>query len=149
IGTGYTIDVVANASDGVTVCEGTTTFDVSGPTTTVQVHLVCAVPTGDIQVSAIVNVCPVLDGLDAAPTSLLRGGSATLSATEHDSDNGPGPLKYKWSANGAVLKNRVQPSLVFFCTTPGVISIAVSVSDGDPNPSCSDTLSANITCGGQ
>src|SRR6202011_5201715 len=54
IANGYEMDVTATASDGVTTCEGSASFDVTSSMSTVIVHLVCAVPTGDLNVSAAV-----------------------------------------------------------------------------------------------
>jgi len=148
IGTGYEIDVASTASDGVTTCEGSALFDVTGSPTTVPVHLVCGVPTGDVQVTGSLNVCPVLDGLEASPAEARIGGRVSLAASAHDSDNGPSPIAYKWSINGAPLGNHPQPTLNFTCTSAGTASIKVSVSDGDPDPTCADSLTAAVTCTG-
>jgi len=146
VATGYQIDVSATASDGVTTCEASTQFDVTGPSTTVQVHLVCGVPTGDVQVTGSLNVCPVLDGVDVLPNAPFLGGTAALTASAHDADNGPNPLVYSWSAGGASLGNHPQPTLTFTCTAAGPVVIKVTVSDGDPNPACADSLTATVTC---
>ena len=146
VASGYAIDVFATASDGVTLCQGTSTFDVTGPSTTVSVHLVCGVPTGDLQLNASINVCPRVDGLDVLPAEAEIGGRMSLAATAHDADNGPSPLSYKWEIHGAPLPNHPQPTLVLTCTAPGTFNVAVTVSDGDPTPGCSDTLPAAVTC---
>jgi hypothetical protein len=148
IATGYEMDVFATASDGVTTCEATSSFDVTGASTTIPVHLVCGVPAGDVTVTGTVNVCPVLDGLDALPTEALLGGHAVLSASAHDADNGPSPLTYKWTINGAPLGNHPQPTLTFTCTSPGAVTIKVAISDGDPDAACGDSLAATVTCTG-
>ena len=148
IGAGYEIEVASTASDGVTTCEATALFDVTGPSTTVMVHLVCGVPTGNVQVIGSLNVCPVLDGLDASPAEARIGGRASLVASAHDSDNGPSPIAYKWAINGAPLGNHPQPTLNFTCTSAGTVAIKVSVSDGDPDPTCTDSLAAFVTCTG-
>jgi hypothetical protein len=148
IGVGYEMDVLATASDGVTTCEATVPFDVTGPSTTVSVHLVCGVPQGDVQVTGAFNVCPVLDALDALPTETLVGGRVALAAAGHDADNGPSALAYKWSINGATIGNHPQSTLAFTCTTAGIVTIKVAVSDGDPDPACGDSLTVNLTCTG-
>ncbi|HTQ05646.1 MAG TPA: hypothetical protein VMI54_17410 [Polyangiaceae bacterium] len=148
VGQGYELDASANASDGVTVCMGSTTFDVTDPNATlmVTVHLDCAIPTGDVMVSATLNVCPVIDDLTAAPLIVNVGGVSSMSVVAHDADNGPSPLSYAWSVGGVPLPNRTQPHLSFACTAHGDVTVAASVSDGDPNPNCADTESVKVTC---
>ncbi len=68
----------------------------------------------------------------------------SLSATAHDSDNGPSPLAYRWSANGRAINGQTQPTLTFTCTTPGTVMIQVAASDGDAT--CIDTASAMLMC---
>jgi hypothetical protein len=148
IGTGYQIDVSATASDGVTSCDGSATFDVVGDPTTVSVHLTCAIPTGDVQVSGSVNVCPVLDGVNVVPMKAQIGGAISLAAAAHDPDNGPSPLTFAWQINGAQLSNHPEPTLSFTCTAEGTNVVQVTVSDGDPNPACADTATVTLTCGG-
>src|SRR5690349_20294029 len=81
VGQGYEVTVSGTASDGVTVCDGTATFDVTDASTplTVVVHLECAVPTGDVMFEAPVNICPAIDDLTASPVNLKVGGAASLS----------------------------------------------------------------------
>ena len=147
VGTGYELDVSAVASDGKTTCTGTTVFDVtSSNSTTVTVHLQCAVPSGDVQVNATLNICPMIDSLDAIPGDVVLGGTIALTSTAHDSDNGPSPLTYKWSINGAPLRQGLPPNLNFVCSSPGTFNFALSVSDGDITPDCADTLSATAHC---
>ena len=146
LGAGYEMDVTATASDGVTTCDGTATFDVTDSvSSTVVVHLVCAVPSGDIQVTGTVNVCPVVDSLGASPDEVVVGGIISLTSSAHDSDNGPGPLTYSWTANGAPLKQHV-PNLNFACSSVGSVALKVTASDGDPDPSCADSLTINLRC---
>ncbi len=135
IGTGYTLNVSALASDGLTSCDGSTIFDVTntGPLT-VTVHLVCAVPSGDAAVTATFNVCPMIDSLSASPTDVRLGGTVALTSSAHDSDLGPSPLSYKWTINGAALNTLLQPNLNFACTALGTFNFTLSVSDGDITP---------------
>lgn len=145
-GIGYEMDVTGTASDGVTTCQGTATFDVANnATSTVLVHLVCGVPSGDLQITGTFNICPVLDGLSANPNAIRVGGTAALTTTAHDSDNGPAPLSYEWSANGAILKTK-GPNLTFACSSPGDVVVQVVLSDGDTSPGCADRLSVNLRC---
>jgi hypothetical protein len=148
IGQGYELDLSATASDGVTVCDGNTTFDVAdaSATFTVVVHLDCAVPSGDVSVEATLNICPVVDGVDALPNSLTLGGVSSLSVAAHDSDHAPGPLAYAWAVNGIKLPRQTASTLGFACSSAGQITITASVSDGDPNPTCADSLGVQVSC---
>jgi hypothetical protein len=146
LGIGYEMDVTATSDDGSSDCDGTATFDVTdSATSTVIVHLVCGVPTGDVNVAGKVNICPVLDSLGASPSQVAVGGIVLLTSAAHDADNGPAPLSYSWTANGAALKQPSQ-NLSFACSTVGTVTLKVTVSDGDPNPSCADTLAVDIRC---
>ena len=146
LGIGYEMDVTATSSDGLADCDGTATFDVTdSATSTVIVHLICGAPAGDINVTGKVNICPVLDSLGASPSQVAIGGIVLLTAAAHDADNGPAALSYTWTANGADLKQRSQ-NLSFACSTVGTVTLKVTASDGDPNPSCADTLAVDIHC---
>ena len=145
-GTGYEMAVSGTAGDGVTTCEGSALFDVTNSTaSTVIVHLVCGVPSGDVQVNGTINICPMLDGLSASPNAIRVGGKTALTTFAHDTDNGPAPLSYQWSANGAILSTKT-PNLNFACSSAGDVILKVAVSDGDPNPACADSLSVTIEC---
>jgi hypothetical protein len=103
---------------------------------------VCGIPTGQAQVTGSVNLCPVLDSLEAIPSELRVGGHVTLNAGAHDSDNGPSSLSYRWTANGGTIPGQTQPSLMFTCTSVGAVTIAATVSDG----ACTDALTLTLTC---
>ena len=144
VGQGYELHVSGTASDGVTVCDGTATFDVTDANATLALtaHLECAVPTGTVDFVASVNVCPVLDDLTASPLNLKVGGVASLSTAAHDSDDGPSPLAYFWAANGLRLSGQTAPALRFACSSLGDVTIAATVSDG----ACKDILSVKVSC---
>jgi hypothetical protein len=145
LGTGYQIDVAATASDGVTTCSGSNTFDVVGDPTIVTVHLQCGVPVGTIQVDASVNVCPVLDGLNVVPLRARTGGVIALAATAHDPDSSPRGITYEWRINSALLPSHPEPTLSFTCTSAGQNVVQVTASDGDPNCNVVDTVTLNCT----
>ncbi|HVW24741.1 MAG TPA: hypothetical protein VHC69_05195 [Polyangiaceae bacterium] len=142
---GFVIDLAATASDNMTVCMGMTEFDAPADgSTTVVVHLTCGVPTGAVQITGTTNVCPVVDALQALPTETRVGGRMSLTATAHDSDDGPNPLSYQWLANGHAINGQTTPNLTFTCTSAGNVSISISVSDGDP--ACNDSSSVTLMC---
>jgi hypothetical protein len=143
--TGFEIDLAATASDNMTVCMGTTDFDLpQGGSTTVVVHLTCGIPTGSVQVTGTTNVCPVVDALQVLPLETRIGGHMNLTATAHDSDNGPSPLSYKWFANSHQVTGQTSPTLTFTCTSAGNVTMKVVVSDGDV--SCNDSATATLMC---
>jgi hypothetical protein len=148
LGSGYLLSIDATASDGVTVCSGSTSFDVadSAATFSVIVHLDCAVPSGDVNVQATLNICPVIDGIDASPTDVKRGGVSQLTLFAHDSDTGPSSLSYSWAVNGIKLARQTAPTLSFTCTSRGDVTITAGVSDGDPDPTCADSSAVKVTC---
>jgi hypothetical protein len=147
LGTGYEVDITGLATDNVTTCTGSAGFDVTaGGASTVIVHLVCRQQLGgQLSVSGVFNVCPVLDGLAASPSEILVGGSLTLTAAAHDSDGGPSPLTYQWSASGGGLTAGIGPDATFTCTASGTFTVGVSVSDGDQTCS-NDGLTVTVTC---
>jgi len=148
VGVGYEVALNALASDGATVCEGSSIFDVTDSMAvfTVIVHLECAIPTGSVNAEGVFNLCPVLDALDASPMDLRLGGVARLTLSAHDSDTGPGPLRYGWTVNGIRLTQQSGASLGFACSSVGQITIAATVSDGDPNPACADSSAVKVNC---
>ncbi len=147
IGVGYQLDLTATASDGQTICESKSVFDVTdGNPVTVPAHLVCAVPSGDLVVTGTLNICPMIDSLGASPADVKLGGTIALTSSAHDSDSGPSPLSYKWGVNGASLASQLSPNLNFVCSQPGSYNFTLSVSDGDITPGCTDTLSVTARC---
>ena len=149
IADGYNITVIANAADGITVCRGATGFDVKANSrSTVIVHLVCREPprTGSIQVAGVLNLCPLLDGLGASPDQVVVGGTAMLTATAHDTDSAPQALSYSWSSTAGTFSSTTVANPTFTCTSVGLVTITVVVSDGDLDPSCADRLDINVNC---
>jgi hypothetical protein len=150
IGTGYTMNVSALASDGVTACTGAATFDVQDSvTSTIVVHLVCRQPpgTGKAAIDSTLNVCPLLESLDAIPAEALVGGILSLDAVAHDADQGPTAMTYTWTVDGVAVVGSA-PHLAFTCPSAANFELAVTVADGDPNPACADKLSVSVTCTG-
>jgi hypothetical protein len=146
-GTGYTISLTTTTSCGAS-CAGSATFDVAaGVTSHVTIHLTCHLEagTGSVLVNGVVNTCPVIDGVSAAPSEVAVGSSLALSSTSHDPDNGPSPLSYQWSGPGT-FDNAAVPNPVFTCTATGPATITLTVSDGDPSAGCAATQSVTVQC---
>ena len=149
LGEGYEIDLTAPASDGLTICNGKTLFDVTdGDPKSLGVHLTCAIPSGALAVTSTFNICPMIDGLGASPADVRLGGTIAVTSSAHDSDVGPSSLSYKWNINGASLREtqQPQPNLNFVCSQPGAFNFTLTVSDGDITPGCADTLSVIARC---
>jgi len=148
-GAGFQITISAASTDGALTCGGSASFAVmAGKTATVVVALTCheAAKTGSVLVSGVLNVCPTIDGLGANPAEVQVGGTVTLSSSAHDSDTGPSPLVFAWSASGGTLSDPTAQSPAFTCTAPGTATVTLTVSDGDPAASCAATSTAQVNC---
>ncbi len=148
-GTGYTITLSGNTTDGGTRCAGSASFDVvAHETTPVTVSLAChqASSTGSVSVNGTVNICPSLDGISASPAEVKLGGSIELSATASDADSAPAPLTYAWSAASGTFDDASAAAPTFTCTAPGPVDITLTVSDGDATPRCAPELSTTVLC---
>jgi hypothetical protein len=146
-GQGYDLSVTATTSDDGRECDGDSGFDVAQQSASLNevVQLKCG-PTGKLNVTGAINLCPVLDDLSAAPLALTVGGVCSLSVHAHDPDSGPHALTYAWSVDGTALANQTGSTLNFTCDKVGDRTLAVTVSDGDPKPTCAATASVKVSC---
>jgi hypothetical protein len=148
-GAGYSITLAAATTNGALNCSGSAGFSVvAHQTATVTVPLACkeAPRNGSVLVSGKVNVCAVIDGINANPAEVQVGGTIALSALAHDTDAGPSALTYAWTTSAGTLSSATDQNPSFTCTAPGPATIDLTVSDGDPAASCADTLSAQVNC---
>jgi 5'-nucleotidase len=149
-GGGFIVTLTGNSTDGATTCGGgPVSFTVVvGQTTPVSVHMLCheASRTGRVTVNGTLNVCPAIDNVSANPAEVFVGGSVALIGTAHDSDAGPSALSFQWTASSGVVAAPSAASTSFTCTTPGIATITLSASDGDPAASCAATSSVEIIC---
>jgi hypothetical protein len=151
VGTGYHVNLTSTATDGTTTCLGSATFDVAARVTTlVTLSLDCHLPptAGSVQINGVTNVCPTIDGIGANPGEALVGSSIALTGAAHDTDAGPSPLSYAWAATGGMLSSAAAQNPTFTCASAGTASITLTVSDGDPQAGCADTMTAQVTCTG-
>lgn len=149
VGTGYSITLSGTSTDSALTCTGSATFDVvAHQTAVVSVHLLChqSPTTGSVEVGGTFNICPVVDGIMASPAEVLVGSTIALEVSAHDTDSAPSALTYAWSANTGSFDDPTLPAPIFTCTAPGVVTVTVAVSDGDPAPSCAGQASATLTC---
>ena len=146
---GYTITISATTSDGATSCLGSAGFTVTAhATTNVGVHLTCheGARTGSVAVNGTLNVCPVADGISANPADIAVGFPVALTLSAHDTDGGPAPLSYHWSAASGSFSDATSATPTFVCSAPGPVTLTATVSDGDSAPGCADSLSLVVTC---
>jgi hypothetical protein len=145
-----TVALQATSVDNSLSCSGTSApFMVTAhQTTPVTVMMECheASHTGSVLVNGAINICPVADGVSANPADIAVGFPVALSAAAHDSDGGPSPLSYQWSAPSGSFSNPTSASPTFVCNQPGPVTVTVTVSDGDTSPGCAGTAIATITC---
>ncbi len=145
-GTGYSITLNATPTSGATTCSGSAPFSVvAQQTLPVSVDLMCheARTTGSVMINGSLNVCASLTDVSATPNEVEIGGTLGLSADATDSD-GPQPISYRWSAASGTFSDANARLTTLTCTTPGMVTISVSVSDGDP--ACSDPGSVIVNC---
>jgi hypothetical protein len=148
-GNGYSITLSATGTDGTTTCGGSATFSVTAhSTTTVAVALDChqQAKTGSVALDGNLNICPVADGISANPADVAVGFPVSLAIAAHDSDNGPSPLAYSWTATSGSFSDATSATPTFVCNAPGPVTLTAIASDGDSTPGCADTLSVVVTC---
>lgn len=148
-GTGFQITITATSTDGATSCSGSASFDVlAGQTVSVTVPISCseAASTGSIIVNGTLNLCPTIGGISANPAEVQVGGAIALSAAAQDSDASPSALTYAWTASAGTLSSTTAADPTFTCTAPGPVTLQLTVTDGDPSPTCSPTLTAQVNC---
>jgi hypothetical protein len=143
-GAGYSITLSATTTDSTTSCIGSASFSVTaGGTTAVTVHLSCheAATTGSASVNGTLNLCPNIDSVSSNPAV---GNVIAISATADDPDNGPQPLSYSWTTSSGTLSSATAQNPTFTCAAPGIASLTLAVSDGDPG--CNSTFNLQVTC---
>ena len=148
-GTGYAISLAGTTTDGGAVCQGSASFSVvAHQTTPVAVAILCKEQsrTGGVAVNGTLNICPVVDGVSAIPSDVFVGTPVTLQGIAHDSDAGPSPLSYQWTATNGTLSSATAESPTFTCSAAGSATVTLTVTDGDASPTCADTFSTTISC---
>jgi phospholipase C len=146
-GTGYQISLKGTTVDGLGVCSGSATFDVTGATQiTVPVSLSCNLQpqTGSILVNGVLNACPRIDAVGASPASTAVNGTISLSSTVVDVDHGPSALTLSWTASSGSLSGATTANPTFTCTSVGTATITLAASDGDT--ACASQQSVDVIC---
>jgi phospholipase C len=150
-GNGFKITLTGTSVDGLTQCAGSATFSVvAHGITPVTLTLDCHQPakTGSISVAGTFNICPTIQSISANPGEVLGGSSSSITSMAVDPDNGPSPLSYHWTATSGSFSDATSPNPSYTCTTSGLVTLTLMVSDGDPQASCADTGTVQVTCSG-
>jgi hypothetical protein len=148
-GTGFSIALSGTSTDSTVTCSGTATFDVvTHQTTEVTVPLLCRemLSGGSVAVTDTTNICPVVDGVAAAPMTAPSGGTISLMGTAHDKDMGPAPLAYQWTTTAGTFDNAAAQNPTFTCptvTTATSVTVTLTVTDSV----CTDSMQLTVTCG--
>lgn len=153
-GNGYSIAISAVSPDGSVTCSGSATFSiVAQATTTVTDILQCSatgVEAGAVSVNAQTYGCATTfaGALSVTPSETAIGGSVSLAAaaTAVNADT----LTYAWSAPSGTFSAPNSATTSFTCTTPGQVTVTVSVGDGpvpDGAAACpASSATALVTC---
>jgi hypothetical protein len=155
VGTGYSVTISGTSVDGTVTCSGSATFSiVAQTTTTVTDTLQCnaTVPeAGAVSVTAPTYACASIfqGSISASPTETTLGGTIALAATAAAAN--AGALTYTWSASpGGTFSAPSSAATNFTCTTPGQVTVTVTVGDGavpDGSPACSAvSATVPVTC---
>lgn len=145
-GAGYSLELTASALNPNASCAGSARFDVApGVTTDVALRVNCRVEKqrGSVEVGGSLNICSQLDGISASPSEVTVGGTITLTAVAHDTDAAPEPLHYGWASSRGTLETH-DSTAAWRCVEPGPATISLTVTDGDP--ACTDSDSVDVTC---
>jgi streptogramin lyase len=150
-GSGYMISLSATSSAGYP-CAGTAgPFTVkANATIPATVVLTCHAPrrNGSISINGVVDVCPGIDSIDAAPSSAAVGNDIGLTASASPDQTAQGfPLVYTWTG----VTSATGGAATLHCSSAGSFPVTVSVSNGDsacitnpPDPAMSATVT--VTC---
>ena len=102
---------------------------VEGVTVTAGATGLVTLTLQELAVPPFTNAAPLLDGLATSATTVLPGGTVSLTATAHDPNAGD-PLSYAWTAPAGSFSAPAQASTVWTApTTPGAVTLSLRVSD--------------------
>jgi hypothetical protein len=139
-----TIQLSATSADGSLSCGGSASFSVTAhQTSPVTVSVTCheTSHTGSVLVNGLLNVCAIVDSVTSTPPT---GTSIALTTVAHDLDGAPSPISYHWTTSSGTLSDASAQNPTLACTAPGQVTLAVTVTDGDP--ACSDTYNVLVEC---
>jgi hypothetical protein len=153
-GNNYLVTISGASVDGTVTCSGSATFSiVAKMTTTVTDTLQCNPTVGEagaVLVTAPTYACASIfqGSISASPTETVLGGTVGLIAAAAAPN--ASALTYTWSAPSGTFSAPSSASTNFTCTTPGQITVTVTVGDGavpDGAPACAAvSATVQVTC---
>ncbi len=146
--TGYSMLLTAKSVDGSFSCSGTAGFNVTaGGITPVNLTLNCSTTPpgqGGVVVVGTTQVCANLDSLGVSPLETAVNGPISLSAT---ASAGSLPTTFAWTATAGTFDNAASATPTFTCpSTPGQVTITVTVSPSAPSCPTITTQSVTVNC---
>jgi hypothetical protein len=134
-GSDYVITLEADArwrdTGSSTSCVANDAFSIyAGQTTALALMLQCDAPPPPAAVGG--NTCPVIAAIRAIPGEAPLASEVVLKADVTDVDEGPERLRYAWSADSGAFTDAASARAGFQCTAPGIATVSLIVSDGDP-----------------
>jgi hypothetical protein len=147
-GSGYSISLTATSVDGSFSCSGSASFAVTaGSTTPVSLTLSCSTAPagqGTIVVNGTTQICANLDSISASPLETEVGTPISLAAT---GSAGSVPVSFSWTASAGSFDNALIATPVFTCpTTPGPVTITVTVSPSSATCNTVTSQTVTVTC---
>ena len=84
---------------------------------------------GVLQISGLIDHCPVIQSVGVSPSVVTVGVPAMVSAIATDQDMGD-VLTYAWSSGNGSFADPTHPGSAYTCAAPGMPTVSVDVSDG-------------------
>jgi len=141
-GSGYTIEL-DGVSDGGTSCLGEANFSLLRSSTRVAVSMNCSggSTSGEVDVSAEFNQCPVIESYTASPIEVAVGHDVILSALATDADGDS--LRYDWQSTDGTFTSPRSANTRFVCSEAGPAALTLVVDDGH---GCDVSTGLRVTC---
>jgi hypothetical protein len=142
---GYSLTLKGTATDMTTTCVGTSApFNVvAAAATPVSVVIDCSLAhkTGSVLVNGTINICPQVSSVSSTPPT---GNVIAIASVAIDPDNGPQATSYHWTTSSGTLSSVSAQNPTLTCAAPGLASLTLTVTDGDPG--CGDTFNLQVAC---
>ncbi len=147
-GDGYTIALEAVSVDGTLTCSGSAGFSVTtASVSSVAVTLNCSTTppgAGTVVVDGTTQICANLDSLSASPLETAVNTPISLSATASVGSLTPA---FAWTATAGTFDDPTSAAPIFTCpSTPGDVTITVTVSPSAPTCDTVTTQDVVVTC---
>jgi hypothetical protein len=143
-GIAYSVVIEGVSVDGQARCQGDASFKVlPGRTTMVMIFLQCrtsGTSGEDLQITATVDVCPVITSFSVSPVMSTVGGAVAVSARATDVDDGPPTLH--WSAASGRFDDPSAADTQYHCLAPGVVTVAIIAADRI----CQELATVDVSC---